>query len=218
MPTGRFAIVGAAVFGAFLFCVHSPAMDTENRSPVIAFVIESLERYPRSEARDVYKLLYQAFLGAEHASTDRDSAWERLILEWEEIGQTSGGGPSPMVEPIFIEGVTPPLYRLNLACAKAGDVGPETVLEEFLRTADEFPGFYPDETTDLHAAFLAAWTEVGEAVRRGELPIMLEDYAAFSSEVEMAGWPPVHHSETYRQAYDPHYRLVMDPSIFGWSE
>jgi hypothetical protein len=218
MPPGRFAIIGAALFGAFLFCGHSSAMDTQDRSPVIAFVIESLERYPRSEARDVYKLLYQAYHGAEHAFTDRDSAREWLLAEWEGLNPALESDPAPMVEPIFIEGVTPPLYRLNLARAKANGLDPETVLEEFLRTADEFPECYPDEATDLHAAFLAAWTEVGRAVQRGELPITVDDYAAFSSEIEAAGWPPAHHSDAYRQAYDPHYRLVTDPSVFGSSD
>ncbi len=179
----------------------------------IALVSRSLERYPRSELRDIYKLLFQTFHGAEHAVSDIETARLWLMREWESL---PASGANPLIEPIFIEGdppVTPPLHRLHLVPAKASGIDPERILSEFLRTTADFPRAYPAETDDLHQAFLSAWENLGDAIRRGDLDFDFDNYRAFSCKMKQEGWPAAHHSTAFRKAYDPHYRLVMDALI-----
>jgi hypothetical protein len=177
----------------------------EFRGRVIDFVVATLVRHPVSEVRDVYKLLYQAFLGAEHAVADARKAEEWLRSEWGEVGPDDR---IPLMEPIFIPGVTPPLYRLNLAPAKAMGIPLETITEEFLRVAREFPKSYPTGNDNLRDGFLAAWECVGEAVRSGRAGLDQDEYTRFSEKMKNAGWPMAYHSPAYRDACKPHYRLV----------
>ncbi len=223
--------IRVVALGVFLFVlaatvvlnVRSKAMTSETENPVLIFVQRNIERYPRSEVRDIYKLLYQSFYGAGHAVNDIDSAREWLMDEWEEVSPVEQDERHPLLEPIFITTddeipVTPPLYRLHLGTARAMGIDPEIILQEFIRCADGFPRAYPTEDDDPDRAFRAAWSEVGKFISSGKIELGLEDYAAFSAEVEQAGWRAVHHSETYRREYDPHYRLVMDMEIFDGGE
>ena len=205
--------LGAATIGAvFLLCAIQ-AMNARAHDSVTELVSDHLKRYPRSEARDIYKLLYQTFHGAGHAVGDAEEARRWLYDEWGRVEPVEPDDENPILEPIFIEGRTPPLYRLNLGPTKASGVDPDTILGEFLRTAEQFPRAFPEEDDDLHVAFIEAWAEVGRAIKLGEIPVDLDDYAAVSAKMRAAGWPPAHHSDVYANEYRPHYRLIMDPAI-----
>ncbi len=202
-------IVCAVLFGAFPFDTMPTPASAENSSQFIDRVREMLIRYPDSEVRDVYKLLYQAYHGAEHALEDESATRRWLETEWGEVEPIVPDESHPLFEPVFIPDVTPPLYRLHLAPAKASGMSVETVLDEFMKSGSEFPVCYPEDGLELSEAFYEAWAEVGRAISEGNISLGLEDYSQFSAEMEAAGWPPAHHSDAYREAYNPHYRLVM---------
>jgi hypothetical protein len=177
----------------------------KNRSRIVAFVEGFVATYPESDIRDIYKVLYQAFHGPEHAVTNREKAREWLLSEWTGLDLRSVSKDAPLVEARFVEGVTPPLWAIHLLPAKRAGIDPELILEEFLRASEEFPKAYPSPDINLHQAFVEAW-------RKLDFP--RDEFAAFSGEVEKQKWPAMHHSERFREAYGPHYRLVMDPSTF----
>ena len=58
-----------------------------------ALVGQHLEVYPEMRIADVYKLLYQACMGAEHAITDAESVERWLLTEWDSLEVKPGGGP-----------------------------------------------------------------------------------------------------------------------------
>jgi len=87
--------MGKALFSCFIL-VHK--MDAELDKNVTGFLMGYLERYPESTVRDIYKLLYQTFHGAEHGVGDIESARRWLIDEWSELSDNSQGFPA-LIEP-----------------------------------------------------------------------------------------------------------------------
>ena len=69
--------------------------------PMNKILQDHLARYPKMQARDVYKLLHQAAMGSEHAVTDIASARAWLERELAEIGP---GPAEPLVDPISPDG------------------------------------------------------------------------------------------------------------------
>jgi hypothetical protein len=98
---------------------------------------------------------------------------------------------------------------IHLSRAKGAGIEPGRIGSLFLRTATEFPGAWPMDRNELHEDFKGAWLEVGEAIERKTLDLDRSAYNSFMEMVEGLNWPAVHHSEVYRTAYDPHYRLSM---------
>lgn len=179
------------------------------KDPIVKFISDYLVKYPESEVRDIYKLLYQAYHGPEHFSLNTDETWMYLEEEWNTLGESRLNLGKVLLEPIFINGVTPGLFRLNLAPAKALGINPRDILDEFLRTAKGFPECYPNNNMNLHESFINAWKVIGRAGQTGEIVLDPEAYKGFSSLLQENEWVAAHHSEQYRKLYKPHYRLVL---------
>ena len=162
------------------------------------------------ECADIYKMLYQSFHGAGHAVHDEKDAVEWFWDEWEYV-KANEGCVSPMVENLEIPGITPPLARVHLRKYYEYGGDPQALLDEFLRTAREFPQYYPSNEVNLHKQFIRAWGVVGVIVERREPGMSIDgDYRSFTAEMESNGWPVISHSKLYREKFSPHYRLVMD--------
>lgn len=179
------------------------------KDPIVKFISDYLGKYPESEVRDIYKLLYQAYHGSEHFSLNPDETWMYLEEEWNALGESGLNLSKALLEPIFINGVTPELFRLNLEPAKALGINPLDILDEFLRTAKGFPECYPNHSMNLHESFINAWKIIGRAGEAGEIVLDIEAYKDFSLVLEENEWVAAHHSEQYGKLYKPHYRLVM---------
>jgi len=153
-----------------------------------------VKRYPRLEARDLYKLAHQAALGSEHAQTD--VAGVRRWLERELIEM--GTGPAePLLDPISADGG---IVRLHLRpfVAEGGD--PAVLLDAFVRTAQEFQGSV--ETLRRYLRY-AVKIDLG-----GDLPFTVEAMMHFFAHMETQGFPAAHHSEQFERSYRPAYRVV----------
>jgi len=162
------------------------------------------------EYADVYKMLYQSFHGAGHAVQDKKAAVDRFWDEWEYV-KANEGCIIPMIENLEIPGITPPLARVHLRKYYESGADPQALLDEFLRTAREFPLYYPSNEVNLHEQFIRAWSVVGAMAERKEIGMPIEGgYRSFTSEMESNGWPVISHSGIYREKFNPHYRLVMD--------
>jgi hypothetical protein len=183
-------------------------VDQTGSNKLLARVTGWVLRWPQSEVRDIYKFLYQAFHGPGHIVRDADEAVRMLISEWSEI-EAPTGSREPVSEPVHIDGVTPPLFMIHLVRAKAANIEPDRIASLLLRTAEEFPGSWTMDRNELHEDFKGAWREVGEAIERKTLHLDLNAYDVFTGMVEGSNWPAVHHSDAFRSAYDPHYRLSM---------
>jgi len=148
------------------------------------------ERYPEMDVHDVYKLAHQAAMGPGHAVDDPARA--RGYLE-RELGGMEDGPPEPLLDPISGDGE---LVRVHLRPYQASRRDIDTLLDAFVRTANEYHGSV--EVLEKY------W----EAARQSELwplPAMDEFFAG----MKMMDFPAVHHSERYRELYRPAYRVVL---------
>lgn len=152
---------------------------------------EHAARYPLMEPTDGVKLVYQHVMGGGHMISDPEASLKRLKAELEET-------PSDFVP--LTEDLGNGLVRLNLAAMEASGLTAEGVNRIFVESAREIRGSREDLVKGLEM-LRAVCDEGCFAFDRDALEIYLTDYAA-------KDYPAVSHSETYRAAYEPAYRVV----------
>jgi hypothetical protein len=159
-----------------------------------ALVREHVERYPRLEAADVYKLLHQATMGSEHYVVDREMAADWLTREMSGLGT---GPEEPLVDPL---GRAVGTVRIHLRpfLDRGGD--PDRLLDAFVGTVTAVAP-RPDA---LECALDAA---SGLTVS-GELPFETTEFVTYVDERRAAGFEAVHHSEEFGRLYRPAYRVI----------
>jgi hypothetical protein len=159
-----------------------------------SILVEHAVRYPKWSLDDLYKLLHQAALGSEHAITDEAPARAWLT---QELGNLSPGPNDPLIDPISPDGL---VIRVHLRPFASFHLDPEVLLTSFIRTARFFRGS-PDTIVDFaHAA--------ANLAREGVLPFGSDAIMTYVDELKTAGFPPVHHSPGFEEAYRPAYRVV----------
>lgn len=147
------------------------------------------------EVQDLYKLVFQAAMGSEHAVPDREVARQWLERELSTLEMSAG---EPLSEPLSPDGT---LVRVNLRAFidRGGD--PEGLLAAFVTTADHFQG--------SHERLERYWVEVEALARAGEIPFEAAEIQNLWTEMKSQGLPAVHHSPRYRERYHPAYRVVL---------
>ncbi len=139
-------------------------------------------RYPGMEPRDWGKLAFQSEFGPEHLVSDRESVLNYLKQEYGLLPPDS-----PVIPP---EPIGNGLCRFHLSACGAEQL--PLLAELFCRSAREHRG-----SREGLAARLALLREL-------DVPGM----EAWLADYEAAGCPAVRHSQTYRELYDPHYRVI----------
>lgn len=163
--------------------------------PVTALISEHLTRRPAMQPRDVYKLLYQGVRGPEHIISSPQAFREYLIAEWQALNP---GGDDPLTESIRPDGT---LLRLNLRPYKAAGGSLETLNAACLETARRPWG--------TQVELQQAWEAFVDSCRAGSWPNWtLQEVETFTSLLQENNFPPAHHSDRYRELYQPAYRLV----------
>lgn len=145
---------------------------------------EHLERYPLMQVSDCVKLAYQNALGPRHLASDRPRFLQNLLEEWGNIPAEEG---AEQLEPI----------------------------------GNSMSRFHLTGTDNLPAATLLLANLVSMTARRCRgTPQKLEENLAVLETLELSGMaeglaeyrrrgcPPVRHSQIFRDAYHPHYRLI----------
>jgi hypothetical protein len=155
-----------------------------------------IARYPRMQPQDLYKLLHQAAMGSEHAVSDREAARLWLFREIETL--ESPGPEEPLMEPLSPDGQ---LVRVNLRpfVRMGGDAA--VLSEAFVQTSN----LYTADPATLERYCDQAVT----LAREGALPFAASELEALFTRQEQQGYPAVHHSEGYADAYRPAYRVVL---------
>jgi hypothetical protein len=153
-----------------------------------------LERYPRMELADVYKLLHQAAMGPGHALDDPAAA--RALLEREASALTDVG-PEALADRISPDGR---LARVHLRPYLAAGYELRALADAFQETATTTPG-----SRDKLERFCACLGDLADA---GGIPFSRAEVTAYLTHIAAQGYPVVHHSVAYRTAYRPAYRVV----------
>ena len=153
-----------------------------------------LQRYPRMQLEDVYKLLHQAALGPGHMLSDPEHA--RVALENECRALEAGPG-EPLVDPISPDGR---LARVHLRPYVSQGHDLAALADAFVAT----PGVCPAAPEKL-AKFCGCLGDLADA---GGIPFTRGQVSAFFDDIAARGFPVVHHSPPFRDAYRPAYRVI----------
>ncbi len=160
---------------------------------IATLVAQHLQRYPSMELIDVYKLLHQAALGPGHA-VDLLAARKRLE---QELADADSGPDEPEIDLISPDGK---LARIHLRpyVRRGGDL--KILSEAFVQTAQTYP-----PSRERLARFCGC---LGDLAESGNLPFTREQAIAYVAQMAEADYPAVHHSDGYRVAYRPAYRVI----------
>jgi hypothetical protein len=153
-----------------------------------------LQRYPRMQLEDIYKLLHQAAMGPEHAVADAAVARERLLAETQQLGT---GPADPRVDAISPDGR---LARIHLRTYMETGGTIDDLASAFIDTANNYP-----PAPDKLARFCGC---LGDLAAAGGIPFGRDAVEAYFGDLAARGYPAIHHSQTYRELYHPAYRVV----------
>lgn len=148
--------------------------------------------YPSSEIEDYVKSFYQAIFGPSHLNMTETEALSFLEEEKDLL--------SNLREDPFVEPIGPRFSRVYLAKVIASNMSPMTFVRLFLLSNKAPKGSRGD--------FLIALQDLGAAIKPCALPFNKQDYQEFLDKYEEAGYPALHHSDTYHKLYEPHYLLL----------
>lgn len=163
-----------------------------------SILLTHARRYPKMEPTDAVKLLYQSEFGGGHLISDENACLRRLEQEYTGILPLPG---CPLAEDIGGG-----IVRIHLAAL--GEYTLADLGRDFLRSAALQRG-----SMERFRGKLVLLTELTAA---GEMPFSSQALAAYLAAYEDAGFPPVSHSEAYRNAYHPAYRVVRRELLPEW--
>lgn len=171
------------------------ALESIERVAWQQILLEQARMRPRWQLQDVYKLAFQAALGSEHAVPDEAAA--RRWME-QEIAALGSGPADPIIEPISPDGR---LVRVNLRPYLTTGGSVQALLGAFLRTA----ALWQAQRQALQQYL--AWAQ--KLIETSVLAFPPAGAQSFFQNLAEAGFPPAHHSPTYRDLYSPAYRVVL---------
>jgi hypothetical protein len=157
-----------------------------------AILIAHAKRYPLMQPTDAVKLIYQNEFGGGHLIRDEQACLTYLQREYDSIeknrdlpiGEDIGNG----------------ILRVNLAALKPEDL--ERLGAVFLRSAAEHTGD--------PARFLEKLDVLRTLTREGVFAFGTQELESYLEDYGRAGYPPVSHSDFYREKYKPAYRIVLE--------
>jgi len=145
------------------------------------------------QVQDLLKLVYQNEFGCGHMVTDTAHSLEMINCE------TQGFTADTQSYDVF-EYIGNGLCRLNLRVLQQTILAPETLNNFFILTANKPMG--------SHDSFEAKVAEVIKLCESGAITFDANEVTQALTESRSAGHPPQRHSEAYRAAYQPAYRVV----------
>lgn len=178
---------------------------------------EHMNTYPLMEPQDYGKLIFQSVFGPEHMVTDRQAVREYMREEF--FGMTQEATPQ-VPEDIgnglcrFPLGACPSMEAAELltdlfilTAEERSTAGKESrgIDEEGSPTRKEESGIKERQSEGKKYRLLEELREKLEQVEGLGIPGMEE----WAQQWQEMGYPPVHHSKVYSEAYHPHYRLLQ---------
>lgn len=153
---------------------------------------EHFQTHPKLQIEDVFKYLFQSAFGCEHLVSNEESALGYINREYETVSKTA----KPYIEPLDGE-----YSRVYLSCLNDG-LKPETLARLFCLSA---------KVEENGKDALEQKIEVAkELVSIGVLPIENDEFTQKLATWHSLGYPAVHHSNAFREAYKPAYRVIAN--------
>ena len=156
-----------------------------------AILITHAKRYPLMQPRDAVKLIYQNEFGGGHLIRDVQACLNYLRREYADLEKDP-------TAPLY-EDIGNGIVRVNLAAVKPEDL--EQLGKNFIDSAAKHKG--------MLESFLNKLKVLETLTAEGVFPFDTNALSAYLYEDKAAVYPPVSHSEQYRQAYKPSYRIIL---------
>ena len=171
--------------------------------PIREAIRRQLQLYPETRVQDIYKSFCQDCLGPGHLIPNPDAAraylTEELQTYREDLDSARYAMPAERYVPVGDAGN---YVRVDLSVVLDSLVDAETLLDAFVRSANEGKTLSADEWKEK-------WAAVAAVIRKDfpTLPDAISDLAAIDS-LMAGGHYILHHSPVFEQTYHPHYRIV----------
>ncbi len=167
-----------------------------SHSELFRLLVSHANRYPQMGIQDAYKVLYQGCLGSEHLLDSFEQSEQDLVVEWEDL---EANDQIPIWENIRPDGQ---IVRFYLAPYKARGGQISQLLTLCYWSSTLFEGSMDD--------LKASWETLVKIVREKRWnKFSGEEMVEFDYWLKKYQFPPVHHTEIYRKAYHPSYRLLQ---------
>ena len=157
-----------------------------------SILLAHASRYPAMEPTDAVKLLYQNEFGGGHLIRDEAQCLAYLRAEY---ARTPQQADTPLAEDIGNG-----MVRIHLGGLDAHGYPVDQLGADFIRAAR-------NQTGSLFS-FLSKLAILRQLAKEDLLPFSSNALEQYLADYEKAGYPMVSHSETYRQAYAPAYRVI----------
>lgn len=168
-------------------------MNIFSKQEFISSLTAHLKTYPQMQPQDVVKLCYQKAFGSSHFCGGDKAALTALTKEMDECTANSN---LPLLEPLDSQNHT---FRLSLSAAKAAGISPKLLAKAFILDS---------KTTPQNSLwFLQALNCLNKLAEDDFFPFDTKQMHSYLACYQQAGCPVVSHSELFRNAYQPHYRV-----------
>ena len=155
-------------------------------------LLEHAGQYPCLQAGDILKYLHQSAFGCEHLVSSLDTAIERIAAE----RRQTAINPDRLTEPLDGE-----YSRVHLGWLERG-LSAHTLGKLFVMSAQT----EPDGASVLRDKLAVAL----ELARDGKLPVTAAVLESAAGEWQKNGCQPMHHSDSFRENYNPAYRVISN--------
>ena len=157
-----------------------------------ALLTEHYKRYPQMQISDIFKFIFQSSFGCEHMVASEELAINNIKREYAEMITERA---------LLVEKLDGDYSRVDLSYLDKG-LSAEALGKLFCLSAN----IERDGAEKLAKKLMAARSLVSEGV----LPFALEDFEKELSRWSSDGYPAVHHSDSFRKAYKPAYRVIAN--------
>ncbi len=174
-------------------------MNPAFKSAFQSIIAHHLAHYPGLTIDDVYKLVFQAAMGSEHAVVDADRVERRLRAEVETMVPAPD---QPMIDPVSPDHQ---LVRVHLHPFTIRGGRLVSLADAFIETARAFKPSV--------AALSAYWVWLEEMAGAEDFVFPQDELKNYGMARRAQRFPAVHHSADYRRLYHPAYRVVLKDRI-----
>ncbi|MCF7911125.1 MAG: hypothetical protein K9M99_01245 [Candidatus Cloacimonetes bacterium] len=167
--------------------------DQDFQNKITDLIQKELSKFPQAQPVDIYKLFYQDYFGPGHFFSDKNNIIISLIRELDEFSDPTGSAPG--IQEI---GCLNNFIRVDIRWITWGNFTIEEMADLFWRSS-RLELFQP-------LPWHEHWENITKIIIREYNGLIkndknkLDDFAR-----QKTG---VHHSEIYRQNYQPHYRII----------
>ncbi len=158
---------------------------------LLIICLNHLNQYPLMRVQDMVKLIYQHEFGAGHLLGDDHLVLEVMQQEYETQVRSHHIG--------LFDQVSPRLYRINLNHPRIKPYHLASIAKAFKKST-----FYAGEKQ----SFKEKLDVIVELSLHDQCPWSLDEAKYFLTEYELNGYSSLSHSDDYKKAYHPSYRLV----------